>query len=86
MDYNKYKKYAQMIVDLLQFEKLNDYCNLTTSERNDFTDTILDGLQKQTPLKPLTNPSHRYVCQSCGIILHYGMNHCDECGQKLLWE
>lgn len=82
MEDKKYKKYSQIIAELLHFERINDYCNLTTSERSGFTDTILDGLQKQMPMKV----GRSGVCGNCETFgVKSGNAYCYNCGQKVDW-
>lgn len=97
---NKYTKYAMMVAELLQYEKANDYFNMTTSCRNDFQKAVYDAIEKQIELPPkllkkdLPNEPWKLnitceemgQCPDCFAVATNSENYCSNCGRALNWE
>ena len=52
---------------------------------------ILEALQKQEPLPPITTPlggGYYYKCHwlTCGETVNKFMDYCPKCGQRIQWE
>ena len=83
-------EYVENIYDLMEYAKKIDFFNMTSREFRDFEVEISEAVEKQVPVKPMSEITEigglQHICKSCWGFIGYLHEYCENCGQAIKWE